>query len=275
MNISTAPELSAKDSASEKDSIRVVIRALNVLRAINKHHSLSMMEISKASGTAYATTYRIVETLIADGLIEREPDRKRYRPTEKTRELSYGFQQPDNILKRLLPTMKELTKEIGWPVVLTKRVGESMVIVGSTHSLTSLTFAVYYPGYSIPLFSCASGKAYMAFCPDEERETIVNILSEKDSANTDLTAPMLSKSRLNNLAKIREAGYATNQKNMHNAEPGMTSSIAFPIFGNGELNVCMSLVFFANAMKMHDALERYLPHLRQAQKDMINILDEC
>ena len=72
--------------------IRAISRSIAVLQAINRAGSMSMTDISQASGMPYSTTRRIVETLLNEGLIEREPARKHYRPTALVETLSHGFQ---------------------------------------------------------------------------------------------------------------------------------------------------------------------------------------
>ena len=55
--------------------IRSITRSIAALKAINRHGSLSMMEIAKASEVPYPTACRIVQTLLYEGLIEQEPAR--------------------------------------------------------------------------------------------------------------------------------------------------------------------------------------------------------
>ena len=49
------------------------------------------MDIAKRAKVPYPTACRIVQTLLHEGLIEREPARKHYRPTPLIQSLSNGF----------------------------------------------------------------------------------------------------------------------------------------------------------------------------------------
>jgi IclR family transcriptional regulator, mhp operon transcriptional activator len=74
--------------------IRAISRGLAVLQAVNKHGGLTMMEIAQLSEVPYPTACRIVQTLLHEGMLEREAGRKRYRATASVLTLSSGFVSP-------------------------------------------------------------------------------------------------------------------------------------------------------------------------------------
>ncbi len=236
--------------------IRSVIRALEILKTINRLKSPSLTEISKATCLPYPTTFRIVQTLIHEGVIEQEPFRKRYRATELVKVLSVGFQDEDRLLTIASGPMQEFTGHNLWPVTLSVRVGNRMMVKHSTHQLTSHTFINYYPGYTLPLLDCAAGRAYLAFCDEDERETIVSGLAARLSHQNLLSLQLVTESDL--LTTIRRDGYAAYARTQHNETPGRTSAFAVPITGAGKLKACLTLVFFAKALTMEQAVQKHL-----------------
>ncbi len=241
--------------------IRSISRSIAALKAINRHGSLSMMEISKASEVPYPTACRIVQTLLYEGLIEQEPARKRYRPTAMVQTLAHGFQQDDRLVKAARPHIVELTRRFGWPVSIATRVGRNMMLRDSTHANTSLTFEQYYPGFTLPILDSASGKLSMAFAPEEERLMILKWM--RVSQEIDLQYLATAQASLD-VDRIRRQGYAVQGRNHFNLTPGKTSSIAVPIFMNGVFEAAMTMVFFVTAMKLEVALETYLEELKAA-----------
>lgn len=241
--------------------IRSISRSIAALKAINRHGSLSMMEISKASEVPYPTACRIVQTLLYEGLIEQEPARKRYRPTAMVQTLAHGFQQDDRLVKAARPHIVELTRRFGWPVSIATRVGRNMMLRDSTHANTSLTFEQYYPGFTLPILDSASGKLSMAFAPEEERLMILKWM--RVSQEIDLQYLATAQASLD-VERIRRQGYAVQGRNHFNLTPGKTSSIAVPIFMNGAFEAAMTMVFFVTAMKLDVALETYLEELKAA-----------
>lgn len=242
--------------------IRSISRCISVLRAINEHTSLTMMEISHTSKVPYATACRIVQTLLHEGLIEREPSRPRYRPTALVQCLSQGFQNHDHLVAAARPHIVELTERLLWPVAITTRVGQSMIVRDSTHALTTMTFNNYYPGYTLPIMGSAPGRCYLAFAPEEERQRLLESLRGSRQYLSDEMAPMMESGAL--FEDIRSRGYATRVRNQYIETPGKTSSLAVPIFHRGELCGVMIMSYFTSAMRMSDAEANLAPSLVRA-----------
>lgn len=239
--------------------IRSITRSIAALKAINRHGSLSMMEIARAADVPYPTACRIVQTLLYEGLIEQEPARKRYRATALVQTLATGFQHDDELVRLARPHIVELTKRIGWPVSIAIRVGREMMLRDSTHSNSSLTFEHYYPGFTLPILDSASGKVSMAYAPDEEREMILRFM--RVSQEIDLNYLATAEVSLD-VERIRADGYAVQGRNHFNLTPGKTSSISVPIFRNGHYEAALTMAFFVVAMRLSKAVELYLDDLK-------------
>jgi IclR family mhp operon transcriptional activator len=243
--------------------IRSISRSIAVLQAVNRAGSLTMMDVAHASGVPYPTACRIVQTLLHEGLIEREPARKRYRPTALVQTLSHGFQSHGRLVEAARPHAVALTKQHGWPVSIASHVGQRMVVRDSTHTLTTLTFNNYYPGYTLPILESASGCAYLAFTSEEDRAHILKTLKAvpENAGNNTLT---LFESGLL-VREIQRDGFATKGRNRYTQNPGKTSSIAAPVFEkDGTVAGAVTLVFFSSAMKMADAVEKYADDVKTA-----------
>lgn len=220
-----------------------------------------MMEIARASSVPYPTACRIVQTLLFEGLIEQEPVRKRYRPTGLVQTLAHGFQGHAGIVQTARPHIVELTRRVMWPISLSTHVGSNMVIRDSTHSLTTLTFNDYYPGYSLPILECASGLVYLAHMPEDERAGILASLKRLPDRIPVHTMRMIEEESL--LEDIRRQGYATRGNNHFTRNPGKTSSIAVPIFEHGRVAGALTLAFFSSAIRMTDAVAQFVEPLRE------------
>lgn len=259
-------ERAAADDGEKDGSIRAISRGLRVLQAINRGGSITMMQICRQVGIPYPTACRMIETLIKEGMVEREPARKRYRVTALVRTLSVGFQEEDQLVAVARRHIVALCSRHGWPISIATRVGQSMMVRDSTHKLTSLTLANYSPGYTLPILECSTGKAYLAFCGEEERTATIAGLRRLDGP-AELSAAMLLRDDFM-LRQIRAAGYAAQARNTYTAVPGKTSSLAVPIIKNGEIRGALALIFFVAAMPLSRAATLYVPDL-QATADAI------
>ena len=242
--------------------VRAISRGFAVLSAVSRDGPITLMGISRSANVPYATACRVVQTLMHEGLIERETGRKKYRVTSLVQSLATGFQQEDLLASEARPHMAELCKKVGWPISLATRVGTRMMVRESTHQMTSLTFTNYYPGFTLPISECATGKAYLAYCDEDERSMIEDAFKATDSEAAQTGLLLLSDGVA--LAKIRDAGYAMQARNLHNFEPGKTSSLAVPIMGTDDKLIgTMALIYFASAIKPTEAAGEFLPMMQE------------
>lgn len=254
-------------------TVRAISRAIAVLAAVNRDGPITMMGIARSAEIPYPTASRIVHTLLDEGLIEREPARKRYRVTSLVQTLSLGYQEEDALVSKARPLIEALCREIGWPVSLATRVGSRVMLRDSTHAMTSLTFSNYYPGYTLPIAECATGKAYLAHCDDEERQAIIDGWESIDNETARVGLLMVGDDYM--LNKIRSDGYATQARNSYNAEPGKTSSVAVPIMTHkGKLIGSLGMIYFAAAMRVDEAVAQFFEPLRRTAKQIGQAMDE-
>ena len=247
--------------------IRALTRGLAVLTAINRDGPISMTGIALSARVPYPTACRLVETLIHEGFVEREPSRKRYRVTSLVQTLSTGYQTEDHLVGLARPFIEDLCRDVGWPVAIATRVGTRMMVRDTTHKMTSLTFSHYFAGYTLPLAECATGKVYLAYCSDEERQIIIEgwKAAESEAGNRGLL--LLNDNDL--IEKIRSDGHAIQFRNVYNAEPGKTSSLAVPLLNNqGGFVGSLALIYFAAAMKPEEAKSRYLAPMQACARSI-------
>lgn len=244
--------------------IRSVSRAIRILQIINRLSNPTIMEITKESRLPYPTVFRIIMTLVHEGLIECEPSRKRYRPSELVWSLVTGFQQDDLLAARSREHLIRLTAEVHWPVTLSVRVGERMIIKDSTHTLTTQTFNNYYPGYTLPILDSAAGRCFVAFCPDEERQMILNSVAESGGEDERWSLRIVGDPAF--LETIRTRGFATHARIPRGGGHERTAAVAVPVLGDDGLMACLALVYFCNAMGMEEAAAKYVPELQETSR---------
>ncbi len=251
----------------EKDKpIRSISRCISILQALNKGDSRSMAQLAQDAKVPYATACRIVQTLLAEGLIEREPSRPRYRPTALVHSLSRGFQNEDALVAVARRHIVALTDRFLWPIAVTTRVGQQMIVRDSTHALTPMTLNNYNPGYTFPIIGSAAGRAYLAFCdPAEQRQLLTSLRTSSQYYGDDAIGLMESGVLFSD---IRKQGYATKLRNQYTETPGKTSSLAAPVFDDGQLRGVLILSYFTSAMRMSAAEAMLAEPLMEAARQI-------
>lgn len=254
-----------------ESSIRAIARSISVLQAINRSAALSVSEIAERSQLPYPTATRIIRTLVNLGMIEKEPSRKKYRPTALTQSLSCGFQNHDRLVSAARPYIAALTQRFGWPVSIATRVGKVMVVRDSTSSMTSLTFTHYFPGWQVPLITSASGRVYLSHVEAEMRQNLLTHLLETGTAAERLAVQEFLTG--NTAESIRSQSYAAVARTPYSLNPGKTSSLAVPLFHSEELLGSLAMVFFANAVSISNATSMFLEAMKETASEIGSAMD--
>ncbi|MFM0116883.1 helix-turn-helix domain-containing protein [Paraburkholderia nemoris] len=242
--------------------IRAVSRTIAVLQHINRVGSCSIMDIAHDLKLPYPTVSRIVQTLVYEQLVEREPARKSYRATGLTQTLSLGYRDHGALIAASREHLVELTRMHGWPMTISTAVGTSMMLRETTYGQSPLAFNNYYPGYTFPVLECASGHAHLAFANDDTREHLLSLLEGLGAVST--TMDLFRSGKL--VKRIRADGYALFDKTIRTANPGKTSSISVPIFDGGANIAELTLSYFATAMTSSQAVEKFVLQLQEVSK---------
>lgn len=239
--------------------IKSVSKSISVLQAINRHGSMSITNIARHGKLPYPTAFRIVQTLIHEGLIEQEPLRKHYRPTALVHSLAQGYRVETGMVDAAHQHMSDLTRRIGWPVFITARVGTQMVVRDSTHAETSLTFELCRPGHTVPLATSATGHAMLSTTPETELDPLLDWLSHETRGSTELDLPAMR----HLIRKVRADGHAAKPC----SSSTRTSSVAVPVLpADGRAQAVLTLTYFTSAMRPDIAVERYAGDLKQTAR---------
>ena len=233
--------------------IRTVSRSIAVLRLINRQNAVTLMEIARATHLPYPTAYRIVQTLLHEGLLECETTRKRYRVTGKVRQLSEGYCDQDDLVTLARPFITALTLRTQWPVTVSIGIGSAVMIRDSTYEMSALSFNRYPPGYTLGLLDCAAGHVHLACMADDERGQLLDVLAEQEGETEALRAFRMPQRS----ADIRAMGFTLHERSTCTANPGKTSSLAAPILLDGAEHAQLTLSYFSAELQREQAIERY------------------
>ncbi len=247
--------------ASGYKNVRGLTRGLDVLNAMNRlGHSAGAAEISAMTGLHRTTVKRLLETLQEEGYVRTSASDGNYVLDIKVRELSEGFRDAEWISTIGAPLLGELMQEVVWPTDLCTLDGDAMVIRETTHRFSRLSFHCSMVGRRLPLLSSATGRVYLAFCPEEERRQLLSMLAKREDHGTSRLANN-SAAITSLLQRTRRQGYGKNF--MEWEMEGRIAAIALPIHGPHQLLGCLNLVYLAKAMPIKAAAERYLPAMRK------------
>jgi IclR family mhp operon transcriptional activator len=151
---------------------------------------------------------RLLETLIAEGYVRRSRSDDRYVLALHVRSLSEGFRDEDWIASIAAPALGELLRTVVRPSDLTPPPGREDDHPRIHPPLPAPSFHRAMVGQTMPTLLTAAGRAFLAYCPDEQREQILHIARGGNDDQARLAAD--DRFVANIIARTRDAGYASN-----------------------------------------------------------------
>lgn len=235
--------------------VRGLSRGLAILRALNSAPGgwASINELARATGIHRTTVRRLLETLHNEGLVRRSPSDDSYRLTLEVRALAEGFSDEEWVSQVASPLLGEMMRRVIWPSDLTTLDGDAMVIRETTHRYSPLSFHRSMVRVRMPLATTASGRAYLAFAPPDERARLLDKITP--------TLPMPRAVLEAQLERVRAQGHATNLGEWA-AEPSILA-LAVPILRGERALACLNVVMLKKAVTLAQAEAQCLGPLKE------------
>jgi IclR family transcriptional regulator, acetate operon repressor len=242
------------------------LRALHVMEFVaNSERSVSLTEIMQAVGLPKPTVFRILTTLEEAGMLQREPDAKRYVPGERLSNLAANvlLHSPYRSARRAI--LEELVEKIGETCNLTIPNGAYVMYLDRVESSWPLRISLH-AGSKVPLYASASGKLFLAFSPKRLRDRLLT--SAPLIAHTKNTLTTLRELETE-FARIRRDGYALDNEEYL---PGICC-LSVPIMNDQEKVIAaVSAHGPTSRMNAEQAIE-FLPQLKEAAEQIAQTLD--
>jgi len=251
-----------KNSGAEYRHVQGLSRGLAILHAINRAPDgwITIAELSQQTGLHRTTVRRMLETLQTEGYVRRSNSDDSYRLNQKIRQLSDGFTDDEWISEIANPVLGELLQKLVWPSDLCTLDGDSMLVRETTHRFSPLSFHRAMIRQRLPLLFTSAGRAYLAFCGEEERRQLLNLLA---SGQDEQGAFARNRALVDNLLdKVRQQGFASNDGDWN--QQTKIAAIALPVRHRESILATINVVFLRKAVDMREAEQRYLPELRAA-----------
>ena len=237
--------------------IRALLRGLEVLHVLNQHNGATVSEVATAIDLPRTTTYRILETLCHAGYAYRAAIDERYRLTILVRGLSDGFDDEAWVTQIARPYMYQLCSELVWPVAIATLSGSTMLIRQTTDHRSPLAVEKRGPGFRVAILGSASGITYLAFCPKEQREALLDMLAKSKRSEDQAAANRKKVTEL--LLETRKRGYAAWRRPRRVSDE---ISLAVPIIARDRLLASLSMRFSSTAVPEAEAVQRFIPKLK-------------
>jgi IclR family transcriptional regulator, mhp operon transcriptional activator len=237
---------------------QVLLRGLSVLEALNRQPVSTVEHLADATGLPKPTVVRMLGHLVSAAYVQRLPRRRGYMLDERVLALSAGYRSPDAVVRMARPHLSAFTAEHKWPVTIATLDVDAMRNRGGTLQQSPFTTQGDHGRMSrrVPMLTSALGRAYLAFCPPDERETIVALLQA--SARKDDLPARDEQFLASLLGSIRRAGYAVSAPLPDDPAIGL----AIPVQDGARVLACITLRYLGRAISEKEVARRFLAPLR-------------
>jgi IclR family mhp operon transcriptional activator len=260
-------------------TIRSLERGLQVLRALQDQPISSLHEIHRLTRIPKPTLVRILHTLEGVGAVSRRLADRRYRISATLSRLARKPDRFDRVAEAAAPVLDRLCRKISWPSDLFVPAGDHIEIRETSRVRTPFSTVFMHDRIGTPVnwVLSAVGRAYLAYCPDKERQNILRLLRNSKQPEDRLAR---DERRLNQiLAETRARGYGTRDPSFGGGAygrqaPDGLSGIAVPLLDGRRVYGVINIVWPKAAKRVDDMVREHLADLQGAAHEIVDVLHE-
>ncbi|WP_394209135.1 IclR family transcriptional regulator [Enterovibrio calviensis] len=240
-----------------KETQSTLIRGFHILEKIVKADKpLSSVYLAEELDLPKQTVHRIAQQMEEEGLLQREPDGKRFTAGPRLRDLARDTLKNSSINVHRYTILKELSDEVGETCNLTILDGYEILYLERVE--TNWPYRIHLPvGTHYPLHCTASGKLFLADMKASARKRLLKSMNlTRETAQTITDIDQLE----THLAKIAEDGVGMDSGEFLDD----MVALAVPVIDNDNRVAFTVAVHAPSARKTPEELRQYLPLLRRA-----------
>jgi IclR family transcriptional regulator, mhp operon transcriptional activator len=249
--------------------IQALARGLEVLGALQEMRAASLHDLHKVTGIPKSTLTRILYTLYGQRLVWQRLADGAFLPSHTLQERT-RLDDADWLVEIASPVLGRLCDTVQWPSVLSVPRLDYMEVLETNSRRAYFDEVPPRPiKFRANMLRSASGRAYLSFCPDQERNAVLARLRERDVPGHELAHDEAAVRRM--VETTRQRGFSVRAadfggdyaKTREEADDGR-NSIAMPIRVHGQVLGCVNLTWRMNVLSLHQVAERHLADLRAA-----------
>jgi len=232
------------------------------MEALSRRRNSSIRDLTGESGLPRPTVVRLLQTLIGLGYVVRVSRQEGYRLTDRVLGLAESIRFVDHLVDAAIPHMSRFTAEHGWPLYLATLSYGAITIRHSTAPESPRAFEGAELNAKRPILISALGRAWLAFCSEEERRSIlrdIGGLTRRQEIALD-----------QQLARVRQQGVAFTRL----SRPTRLHGIAVPVMQGGaqgdRVIASLTMRFPHSAMSEAEVAQRFGRRLQALARTIAN-----
>jgi IclR family pca regulon transcriptional regulator len=207
---SARPSLLEAIVSDDKNTVKSVVKAFAVLQAFGPNASeLVLAEVARAAGLDNATAFRLLNTLVSLGYVEKVPDSRRFRLTFKCLDLGFNAIARSDMRSLARPLLRAMVGPRIEAASIGVLDGHEVVYVERIQAGLERLAVDVRIGNRVPAYSTALGRAILSCLPEEtQRSLLAAYPPRKLTPHTLVDVDQL----LEVFAQAKKQGYAVSEQ---------------------------------------------------------------
>ena len=263
---------------ARSETLRGLERGLQAIQALQETRIASLHELHLTTRISKPSLLRILSTLEHAGYVSRRLVDGRYRISAFAR-MGRKRDRYDRVAEAAAPVLDRLCQKIRWPSDLMVPAGDHMERRETNQPYSPFFVHPWYRdrvGQRVGWLLTGVGRAYLAYCPDQERESILQRLRRSEKPDDRLARDPDRLEQI--LAEVRGRGYATRDNIFRGGrygEPPLDdglAAIAVPLLGRKRVHASMNILWTRTAFTVEEFAVRHLSDLQAAAAEIVSSL---
>jgi IclR family mhp operon transcriptional activator len=263
---------------AETSTIRGLERGLQVLKMLQANAASTLQDVHVATGLPKPSLLRILRTLERSGVVRRRLADGRYQIGADVYRISGKPDRYERLAEIAGPVLNRLCQRIAWPSDLIVPAGDHMEVRETSRPLSPFVLNHDQIGHQVNWVLSAAGRVYLAFCPEEEKQSLLDLLRRSRKPDNQLAFETEKLNR--NLAEARKRGYGTRDSSFVGGFYGRPpysdglAAFAVPLRQEERVLGAINLVWLKKAYTIEHMINQHLSDLRGAAAEIVSGLPQ-
>ncbi len=223
-------------------AVPAVERAIRIFYYLRDRKAANVSAISNDLGITRSNCFAILKTLQKNNFLTFDGDTKKYALGLAFLDLGRAVVQDLSIIQVVRPWLTRLVERTGLSALVAQRIGEARLMVLDQEKTSKDIRLTVTLGRRIPITYSATGRAVLAYLPDEQVRRLIASIELAPSTPRTMVDP---EAILRDVALIRQRGYAIA---FEESMVGVTA-LGAPVFnGSGEPAYALTILGISAAI---------------------------
>lgn len=168
--------------------VRQVANALDLIEYFSQRKEpLTLAALVEEFQWPRSSTFNLITTFVERGYMYEPGPRGSYYPTPKWLAIANAIAEAEPIPSAIHALIRKLVKSTGETVFIAAYSGSNAIIVAAVESEAELRYSAFI-GKKLPILDTATGRAILAQCSEEERQSVIRRVGKERGKSSRSTA---------------------------------------------------------------------------------------